>query len=477
VNPISLLASACRHTPQRSCWIDVSSGLTFSDADRLIRSMAGGLERRKVGPRSRVALSAMDSPSLSAAIVACWWRGALPCLVDPRLSADDAGALLERIDAQVFIRSDASRADAPGIDLDDAGWHSDDCSTSVHSDRSPLFCSTTSGTTGPPKLAVLESGPVTLATACIAERAGFTRDDVLLSTTPTSSSFQLVAALLPALHVGAAVTFLAGQPADATRDAAEEGAGTVLLAYPLTLGDVAAGSPVRGLRLAVSGGSPLAPRLKREFRERLGVPLIESYGMSELGGFVALGRPTGGARLDVCVGRPLPDRPVKVVDPETHNECDFNEEGEVVIAEGFMAGYLNDESATLAATHGSVMHTGDVGVIDGDGYLSVRGRLVDKPLVERLGSYPRVWEDALYEHDTVLHAAVLPTDSGLTAFVQPRSGMVVDPKEVLATASQHLAGALVPERLVVVDAMPRTFSGKLDRRALAQHELEQAAST
>ena len=103
------------------------------------------------------------------------------------------------------------------------------------------------------------------------------------------ASYQLVAALMPAIEVGAAVGLAAGSSVDDIWNLARQYRTTVLVAYPLTLSDVvnapqAAESDIP-FRVALSGGSSLAPRIKRDFRERMGVPLLESYGQSELGGY------------------------------------------------------------------------------------------------------------------------------------------------------------------------------------------------
>lgn len=466
MNADALLERASRRHPDRLCWQDQSGGLTFHDANELVGRMAGGLERLGVGAEDRVALIGPDSVTLLAAIAACWRTASLPCLLDPRLPPDEAADLLERISPRLLLQAVEAPWDGPAASLDEAPWGGEALPESRHRDSSPLFCSTTSGTTGRPKLAVLVSGPVTLATSCIADRAGLERDDVMVATTPTASSFQLVSAVLPALHVAAGLVLAAGRGPDGVNDAVEAG-GTVLVAYPLILGAVAAEPPRDGLRLAISGGSPLPPRLKREYRDRLGFPLIESYGMSELGGFVALGRPDEqGAPLEGAVGRPLPDRPVTVVDP-SGREVDEGELGEVAVGEGFMAGYLDDPEAGVQATRGGILHTGDVGSFDEGGYLRVEGRLGETDLASRLGGFPRLCEDALHDHPPVLHAGAIPCEDGLAAFVQARPGAEVDSRDVIAHVAKRVPRELVPRTVTVLETMPQTFSGKLDRRRLA----------
>ena len=206
-----------------------------------------------------------------------------------------------------------------------------------HDESSPLFLSYTSGTTGDPKGVVLTSGAVTLGAACIAERLRYGMNDVLVATTPVASSFQLVASAMPALHAGAHVVLAAGHhPGEVWEDISAHG-GTVLVAYPLTLADVVGlareAKPAHGLRLALSGGSPLAPRIKRDYREHLGIPLAESYGQSELGGFMVLGTPGDDS---AGPGLPLPDRLAFVAGPD-NRELPAGGVGEVVVAEGFLS--------------------------------------------------------------------------------------------------------------------------------------------
>jgi long-chain acyl-CoA synthetase len=321
---------------------------------------------------------------------------------------------------------------------------------------------------------VLRSGPVTLGTACIADRLGLRHDDVLLATTPISSSFQLVAALMPALHTGASVGLVAGSSIAEIWDVAVARSATVLVAYPLTLADVvhhprAASPDGHPFRLALSGGSPLAPRLKREYRDRLGIPLLESYGQSELGGFMARGRPDDGERaLAGYVGRPLPDRRAYVGDPATADERPAGAVGEVLVGHGFFAEYRNKAEKTAEATAGGVLHTGDVAVADADGYLKVLGRTNEAAAAAGRGGFLRLLEDALYEHPAVQHAAaVARADGTVVAFAELRAGTSASPQELADFAGAAVPPGLRPASVTILDAMPRSFSGKADRLKMA----------
>ncbi|MGH9895694.1 MAG: AMP-binding protein, partial [bacterium] len=315
------------------------------------------------------------------------------------------------------------------IDLGSLGDSGGEDQPDHHGPQAPLFLSYTSGTTGAPKGVVLLSEPVTLGTRCIADRLCLTHEDILLATTPISSSFQLVAALMPAIHAGAAVGLVAGYPVTEIWSVADRAHASVLVAYPLTLADIVNHRPDgrhrSSFRLALSGGSPLAPRIKRDYRDQLGIDLLESYGQSELGGFMAMGREKDGDQvLSGFVGRPLSDRLAYVGGPDG-TELPAGTVGEVLVGDGFFSEYRNKPDKTAEAKEGGVLHTGDLAVADKDGYLKVLGRTREAKSAAERGGFLRELEDAYYEHPDVLHATVVEGESGdIGAFVELRTGSV-----------------------------------------------------
>ncbi len=295
----------------------------------------------------------------------------------------------------------------------------------------------TSGTTGRPKGACLSHEPTGRAARCIAERLRLGAGDVSLGPTALSSSYQLVANLLPALSVAATCWVMNGWDDEAGLDVVERLGATILAANPPVLTAVlaesrrrrdagSAGSGLSGsaggsagsgsrrpvglpgsLRLTLSGGGPVPPDLKRAWRDELGVTLAESYGQSELGGFVGLGspEPLPDERLLAC-GRPLPDKEVRIVD-DADREVPIGRTGEIVIRGGFMAGYWGRPEQTAEALRGGWLHTGDVGATDAEGYVFVRGRLSERLTVGGEHWYPRDIEEALLAHPTVADAALV----------------------------------------------------------------------
>ena len=475
---ISSFRRTARRHASRVFLFDSETSVTYAEADQRTEAIASELMSRGVSDGVALGLCASDRVGLWLAIIGAWKTGALPGLIDARTNETDLPYFVEDIAAPLVAAApelhDRLRAAGAGevVDLNTLGEGGNTTRGDRHHPHAPLYLSYTSGTTGVPKGAVLQSEPVTLGTACIADRLVLTCDDVLLATTPISSSFQLVAALMPAIHVGASVGLVAGRSVDEIWSMARAHLASVLVAYPLTLADVVMKDTARKgdspFRLALSGGSPLAPRIKRDYRDHLGIHLLESYGQSELGGFMAMGGERDGERaLAGYVGRSLPDRLAYVGGPDG-TERPAGEVGEVLVTHGFFAEYRNKPDKTAETKAGGVLHTGDLGVADEAGYLKVLGRVQEAEAAARRGGFLRELEDAYYEHEDVLHATVVSNTHGeVEVFVELLPGHSTTAAEVESQAMGQAPAGLKPVQTKVLDRMPRTFSGKADRRSLA----------
>ena len=479
MNILSTLHRAFRRYPDRAALSDRNTTLTYSEVEDRTNRTAGALATIGIDGGDTVAICAGDSVHVWTTIFAAWQIGALPALVDPRTPVDRLPYFVEDIGSAVIACDDAlagtlvamgapATVDISGLAESDVVFED----RGAHDEHSPLFLSYTSGTTGDPKGVVLTSGSVTLATSCIAERLGYRSDDVLIATTPIASSFQLVSSIMPAIHVGAEVVLCAGlSPAEIWAQIHGRD-GTVLVAYPLTLADIvgdASSNIEHHLRLALSGGSPLAPRIKRDFQTRLGIPLVESYGQSELGGFMVLGSPSDGEGAnDGYAGRSLPDRLAYVEGPDGV-ESVAGTIGEIVVADGFFGAYRNKKAEFERTTAGGVLHTGDLGVEDHGGRIKVLGRVQEGSSAELRGGFLRSVEDAAYEHESVRHAAVVLSAGGtIHCFVEAGdNGLALAPDDAAAALRDRLPDQLHPESVTVLDEMPRTFSGKANRLALS----------
>jgi long-chain acyl-CoA synthetase len=206
-----------------------------------------------------------------------------------------------------------------------------------------------------------------------------------------------------------------------------------------------------------SGSAPLPEETLRRWEDAVGAPVYEGYGQTEAGPVLTF-NPAKGMRKAGSVGIPVPGTEIRIVDGE-------------VVARGpqIMQGYRNRPEETAAALRDGWLYTGDMGEPDADGYLYIRGRRKDMAIVGGYNVYPREVEEVLASHPAVAEAAVVggPDDyrgECLHAYVALRSP--VSTGELLAYCRERLAKYKVPATLEVLEALPKTSVGKLDKLPL-----------
>jgi acyl-CoA synthetase (AMP-forming)/AMP-acid ligase II len=234
------------------------------------------------------------------------------------------------------------------------------------------------------------------------------------------------------------------------------------------------------LRLLHYGASPIAEHTLRQAIEVFGCDFMQSYGMTEATQALTYltaddhrralaGRP----ELLLAAGRPAVGTEVRIVDasdvPLPHGTP-----GEIV-ARGpqLMRGYWNLPAETAAALRGGWLHTGDVGILDREGYLFVQDRLKDMIVSGGENVYPRAVEDVLFQHPAVADAAVVGVPDErwgetVKAFVVLRAGMMASEVELIDFCRGRLGGFERPRSVEFVDALPRNPSGKVLKRVLRE---------
>jgi acyl-coenzyme A synthetase/AMP-(fatty) acid ligase len=222
------------------------------------------------------------------------------------------------------------------------------------SDLDAAHLSYTSGSSGAPKGALLAHGYTARATHTIAERLNLSSADVSLGVTSLSSSFHLVANLLPGVHRAMSIGVRKDWNPEVAWQEMDDRGVTFFAGNPLVLGDLLKvsrekGQKPRALSRCVSGGAPLPPDVKVAFSDEFDVQIVESYGQSELGGFVALGYPRreSDSRF-YAIGPGLPDRETIVAD-EGGREVPMGQPGELLIRNNVMIGYWNMPEKTAEA--------------------------------------------------------------------------------------------------------------------------------
>jgi acyl-CoA synthetase (AMP-forming)/AMP-acid ligase II len=341
----------------------------------------------------------------------------------------------------------------------------------------------TSGTTGRPKGVYLtQRGCFWVVAACWAPIAGLGPGDVVLCALPLFHSYALVLCVLGVAAAGATERIL---PRFSVQDVqgrlrrgGPEGDVTVFPGVPTMFHYLLdrsgpGGFEAPALRMCISAGAILPAAVNEAFEKVFEVPLLDGYGITETSTMVTMNWPTGARVMGSC-GLPLPGLSVRLVDPASGRDVMPGGEGELwVQGPNVTPGYHNLPEATAAVLADGWYRTGDLARRDENGYLRISGRTSE--LIIRGGEniYPAEVEDALLASDEVLDAAVVGAPHAYlgevaVAFVVPRVPGGLDHDAVLAVARERLSSFKMPEKLIEIEQIPRTGSGKILRFRLQQ---------
>lgn len=223
----------------------------------------------------------------------------------------------------------------------------------------------------------------------------------------------------------------------------------------------------KDVRLFVSGSAPLPVHVLEQFRERFGHVILERYGMTET--LMIASNPYAGERRPGTVGPPLPLMELRVADA-SGTRCDVGVTGEVIVrGPNVCSGYWNRPDATASAFADGWFRTGDLGDLDADGYLTLRGRRSDVIISGGFNIYPREMEDFLLEQPGVREAAIVGVADSIRGEV-PIAYLVadeaIDIAALDASVTQAFASFKRPRAYVRVDALPRTALGKVQKHLL-----------
>jgi acyl-CoA synthetase (AMP-forming)/AMP-acid ligase II len=332
----------------------------------------------------------------------------------------------------------------------------------------PALILYTSGTTGKRKGAVHTQGSLGSMAAALRAAWDLDDDDRLLHCLPLDHLHGLVVGVLAGLAAGVALELEAGFDAERLPGRLAEAKATLFFGVPSMYSRLTALAPppLPQMRLFVSGSAPLPPALKREFERRYGHVILERYGATEAG--IMLSQTLAGGRPAGSVGLPLEGIETRVVAADGGEAA----EGELhVRGPSLFRGYFEDDEATAAVLRDGWYRTGDLVRRDEDGTFRILGRLstdLIKVKGHRVGALEV--EAALAEHPGVAEVAVVGApdpEAGevVVAFVRPKDGaLTVD--SLLAHARGQLAPHQVPRRVELVDDLPRTGPGKVDKKQL-----------
>ena len=336
----------------------------------------------------------------------------------------------------------------------------------------------TSGTAGSPKAAMLTHGNLLSNLEQVQASPGRAQEagDVSFGVIPLFHIFGLNVVLGGAMHAGGCVLLIERFDPSSALDAIARHEAT-LVSGPPTMWAALADQPdadpaaLASVRLATSGAAKLPDEVPRRLMERFGVRLVEGYGLTETSPVVATANGLPDAPVG-SIGRPIRGIEMRLVDPEGDDVL-IGDEGEVwVRGPNVFHGYWNDPEATAAAlTPDGWLRTGDLAVVNDDGYLFLVDRAKDLIIVSGFNVYPAEVEEILVEHPAVDAAAVVGvphqhSGEAVKAFVVVADGFAVEEDDLIAWCAEQLARYKCPSKVMFVDELPHNVAGKVLRRTL-----------
>ncbi len=344
----------------------------------------------------------------------------------------------------------------------------------------------TGGTTGLPKAAVLTHRNMVSNVMQVRAWVPELRDgeETILSILPFFHSYGVTLCLHLATYLGATTVLV---PRFEIADVMEQIAKyqpTLLPGVPTLYSAIngavesnaARQASMRSIRFCISGGAPLPRGVQERFEEITGGRLVEGYGLSEASPVTHANPLDGRARIGT-IGLPLPGTEARIVDLETRKPVPVGERGEIAIrGPQVMSGYWHRPEDTAAVlSDDGWLYTGDIGIMDEDGFFQVVDRQKDVVITGGENIYPREIEEVLYTHPKIAEAAVVgvPHPVGgqvVKAFIVLRPGESLERRDVLQYCSERLAKFKVPRQVEFRQSLPKAATGKILRRALAEEE-------
>ncbi|CAN5590003.1 AMP-binding protein [soil metagenome] len=337
----------------------------------------------------------------------------------------------------------------------------------------------TSGTTGLPKGAMLSYGNALFKTRAAADCNGVGGDDVLLSIAPLYHIAGMLMGVDVPVLTGATSVLLYRFDPQAIPQAIE--AYRVSWWYSIAPMNVAVMQlpdigrfDLSSLRMnpVTSFGITFTEALAQQWRSH--APACSSfeaaYGLSEThtcDTYTPHDAPRWGTQ-----GVAVPGVTIRIVDPESGADCAVGDSGEIVLCSaGNFKGYWNKPDATAATLRDGWVHTGDIGRLDADGYLSFLGRFKEMIKVSGYSVFPEEVETILLRHPAVAQAAVIaqpdPSKGEVVhAFIVKKAGASLAADEIVAWSREHMANYKAPRKVSFIDALPTTGAGKVLRRLL-----------
>lgn len=333
----------------------------------------------------------------------------------------------------------------------------------------------TSGTTGHPKGAMLTHRNLVSNAAATAEATETTEKDNTLCVLPMFHSFAWTCCISLQLYTCGSITIMESFVPQTVINTIIKQKITIIAAVPTMYAVMLQVPEVNPadfalIRIAYSGGASLPVEILNRVAEKYGIKIMEGYGLSECSPVCTV-NPYKGERKPGSIGIALPGIELKIID-DNGVELKRGETGELIVnGPNVMKGYFNLPEATVETLRDGWCHTGDIAYMDEAGYVYIVDRKKDIILVGALNVYPREIEEILYTNPKVAEAAVIGMHDELRgeavkAVIALKPGETATEREIIKFCQEKLANYKLPKVVEFVEALPKTSTGKILKRAL-----------
>jgi long-chain acyl-CoA synthetase len=502
-----------KNYPKKEAVLDVTKGIrwTYEQWNEEVNKLANALFSSGVKKGDIVSTYLFNTIELANAFFACAKIGAVLNPINFRLKSQELAFILQDASPKVLLFEKALEPQVTAIhqDFPDISfWYVDQDTPNyainyydriqTASTNAPQIEVTendlyaimyTSGTTGRPKGAMhRHRDMVEHSLMCIAAKR-LTPNDRGLVAAPMFHCAELHCCFLPRVHVGGSNVIIHHFDPKIVLKVIQEEKITLMFGAPtmwnMILQEKYEEYDLSSLRLGLYGAAPMAPVLVKACKEKLGIDLIQAYGMTEMGPAITFLNEHDQLKKAGSAGKPGFNHEIRVVRPNENGPSEPDdvlppfEVGEIIVkGPCMMVGYYKRPEATEKALYKGWYHSGDLGYFDEDGYLYVADRVDDMVITGGENVYPREVEDVLHEHEGVLDVAVLGEpdekwgEKVIAVVVKKDPNLTAEDLEQFCKNSDKLADYKRPRKYIFVDALPRNASGKIQKFLLRQQFTE-----
>ncbi|MER8566731.1 malonyl-CoA synthase [Mesorhizobium sp. M0924] len=476
--------------------IATDDGRAIAYGDMLAQSaqLAHALRHFGVEPGDRVAVQVEKSPECIFLYLACLRAGAVFLPLNTAYTLAELGYFFGDAEPRLVVCDPARAgaiaplAQASGAATFTLGSNGEGSLTELAAQQPTDFDAVargpddlaailyTSGTTGRSKGAMLSHENLASNARVLVEQWRFTGDDVLIHALPIFHTHGLFVATNVTLMAGASMLF--ERKFDAGRIVSLLPRATVMMGVPtfytrLLQQDGLDAQAAKNIRLFVSGSAPLLAETHKAWRERTGHAILERYGMTETN--MNTSNPYEGERRAGTVGFPLPGVSLRMADPDSGDALGQGEVGMIEVkGPNVFSGYWRMPEKTKAEFRkDGFFITGDLGIIDADGYVHIVGRGKDLIISGGYNIYPKEIESEIDAVAGVLESAVIGIahpdfGEGVTAVVVRAPASQITGAEIVGAIAGQLAKYKHPKQVIFVDELPRNTMGKVQKNLLRE---------